>query len=76
MPNICIYASVNPVNIGSDNRRQLVTKSIQGYCKLDTWEQFQRNFSQKSNFFIQANTFEKIVCKLAAILSKEDELNT
>ena len=34
----------------------------------------QWNFCQKSNFFIHENAFENVVCEMAAILSRENEL--
>ena len=34
----------------------------------------QWNFSQKSNFFIQEVAFKNVVCDIAAILSREDQL--
>ena len=39
------------------------------YCYLDHKEQISVIFTWNSNIFIQENTFESIVCEMAAILS-------
>ena len=40
------------------------------YYQLDPMNKLQWSFSQKSNFFIQGNSFENVVCEIAAILSR------
>ena len=37
---------------------------------------FQWNFSQKSNYFIQENAFENVICEMATILSRGKWVNT
>ena len=41
-----------------------------GYCQLIPRNKLQWNFNQNSIFFIQENTFENVVCEMAAILSR------
>ena len=36
---------------------------------------FQRNLNRNSNIFIQENVIENVVCEVAAILSRGDELS-
>ena len=49
--------------------------SVLTYHQLDTQEHFQWNFNQKSNIFIQGNTFENVVCQVAAILFRRHVIN-
>ena len=79
-PMCCIYASVNWVIIGSGNgvspvRRQAITWT---QCWLIVnWtpgKKFQWNLNQNSTIFFQENSFEDVVCRMAAICPRGDEL--
>ena len=47
-----------------------LSKPIPGYCQLDLYEQTSVKFYKNSKVSIHKNTFEYIVCKIAAILSQ------
>ena len=77
-PECHIYASVNWLAIGSGNGLSLLgakplAEPMLTYCQLDPWEQISVNW--KSNIFIHENAFENVVCEMAAILSRGNELN-
>ena len=38
-------------------------------CQLDPGNKLQWNFNRNSNIFVQENSFENVVCKMAPILS-------
>ena len=57
--------------------RILGTDSEKSYYHLDPWEETSVIFFYRNTkFFIHGNAFENIVCEMAAILSRRDELST
>ena len=50
-------------------------KPMLGYCRLDPYEQTSVKFHQTTKLFIHKNACENIVCEMASILSRGDELN-
>ena len=44
------------------------------YCQLDLTNKLQWNSNRNTKFFIQENAFENVVCEMAAILSRGDDL--
>ena len=46
------------------------------FCQLASWEQISEYLNGNSVIFIQENAFQDVVCKLAAILCRGDELNS
>ena len=66
-----MYASVNRVNIGSNNglspgRRQAIILTNAGILLMGPL-----GIKIRGVFFNQRNAFENVVCEMAAILSKE-----
>ena len=53
---------------------KLLFEPLLGYCQLDPHEQTSVNFQSKYKTFVYENESENIVCEMAAILSRGDEL--
>ena len=47
-----------------------LSQPLLGYYQLDSKEQTSVEFCHKANFLIQENTFENVVCEMAAIFSR------
>ena len=45
------------------------------YCQLDSQEQISVNLNLNSTIYIHENAFEKVICEMAVILSRGDELS-
>ena len=80
-PECRIYVSVNWVSIGSINSlspvlfgAKALPEPMLTYCQLDFRNKLQWNLNQNPQFFIHRNTFENVVCKLVAILSRGNKL--
>ena len=64
-------------------RKWLVTCSTASYYQNQSWRivnwilrnKLQWNSNQNTKLFFQENAFENVVCEIAAILSRGDELN-
>ena len=71
LPQCPIYASVNQVSIISDNdlspiRRQAIIYTNAKLLSI----RLQRIFNKNTKFFIHENTYQNIVCKMTAIVSR------
>ena len=75
-----MYASVNWINIGSGKglapiRRQAITwTTVHVLSNGLSEKKNQWNSNKYTKLFIQENAFENVVCEIAAILSRWDEL--
>ena len=74
-----IYASMNRVSIDSDNGLSPSTPShyLNQCWVIINWtlgNKLQWNFNQNTRLFIHENASENIICEMAAILSRGDEL--
>ena len=52
-----------------------LSKSMLGYCQLNTMNKLQWNFNQNTKIFIHKKAYENIACEMAAILSGGDEFS-
>ena len=70
-----IFASMNYVNIGSDNDLSPERRLL---CQVDPWKYISVKFNRNSNNFTEEGenrAFENVVCDMAAILFRPQRVN-
>ena len=76
--HICVsnLTTIGSVNGLSPGRRQVITWTNAGILLMGPLGTLQWHFNRNCNIFIQENAFESIVCKMTAILSRPQCVNT